>query len=50
VIENKQHEQINKQYTKQCLITKQIVAKDATHHYERVSVRITKIRATVKKL
>jgi hypothetical protein len=39
-IENKQHEQINKQYTKQCLITKQIVPKDSTHRYKRVSVRI----------
>jgi hypothetical protein len=40
-IGNKQHEQINNQYTKQCLITKQIVPKDATHCYERMSVRIT---------
>jgi hypothetical protein len=38
---NKQHKQTNKQYTKQFLITKQTVPKDATHHYERVSVRIT---------
>jgi hypothetical protein len=40
-IRNKQHKQINKQYTKQCLITKQTVAKDAARRYERVSVRIT---------
>jgi hypothetical protein len=40
-IGNKQHKKINKQYTKQCLITKKTVLKDATHHYERVSVRIT---------
>jgi hypothetical protein len=41
VIKNKQHKQINKQYTKQCLITKQTVPKDATRRYERVSARIT---------
>jgi hypothetical protein len=41
VIRNKQHKQINKQYTKQCLITKQAVPKDVTHHYEHVSARIT---------
>jgi hypothetical protein len=41
VIRNKQHKKINKQYTKQYLITKQTVPKDATHCYERVSVRIT---------
>jgi hypothetical protein len=40
-IGNKQHKQINKQNTKQCLITKQTVPKHATHHYERVSARIT---------
>jgi hypothetical protein len=40
-IRNKQHKQINKQYTKQCLITKQTVPKDATHHYECVSARVT---------
>jgi hypothetical protein len=39
-IGNKQHKQINKQYIKQCLITKQKVLKDATCHDERVSVRI----------
>jgi hypothetical protein len=39
-IKNKQHKQINKQYTKQCLITKHTVPKDVTHRYERVSVRI----------
>jgi hypothetical protein len=49
-IENQQHKQINKQYTKQCLMTKQTVPKDATHHYEHVSARITYIGATVKKL
>jgi hypothetical protein len=41
VIENKQHKKINKQYTKQCLMSKQKVPKDATHCYERVSIRIT---------
>jgi hypothetical protein len=41
VIRNKQYKQINKQYTKQCLMTKQIVSKYATSRYERVSVRIT---------
>jgi hypothetical protein len=40
-IENKQHKQINKQYTKQCLKTKQIVSKYSAHHYKHVSVRIT---------
>jgi hypothetical protein len=40
-IKNKQHKQINKQYIKQCLITKQIVPKDATRRYERVSARFT---------
>jgi hypothetical protein len=40
-IENKQHKQINKQYNKQFLITKQTVPKDATRCYERVSARIT---------
>jgi hypothetical protein len=40
-IGNKQHQQINKQYTKHCLITKQIVPKDSTHCYERVRARIT---------
>jgi hypothetical protein len=40
-IENKQHKKINKQYTKQYIITKQTVLKDATHCYERVSARIT---------
>jgi hypothetical protein len=40
-IENKQHKKINKQYTKQRLITKQTVPKDATCRYEHVSVRIT---------
>jgi hypothetical protein len=41
VIKNKQQKQINKQYTKQCLITKQTVAKYATHRYEHMSARIT---------
>jgi hypothetical protein len=41
VIGNKQHKSINKQYTKKCLITKQIVPKDATCRYELVSIRIT---------
>jgi hypothetical protein len=40
-IGNKQHKQKNKQYIKQCLITKQTVSKDASHCYERVSARIT---------
>jgi hypothetical protein len=40
-IENKQHKQINKQYTKQCLMTKQTVPKDVTRRYEHVSTRIT---------
>jgi hypothetical protein len=41
VIGNKQQKKINKQYIKQYLITKQIVPKDATRFYERVSARIT---------
>jgi hypothetical protein len=41
VIGNKQYKKINKQYTKQYLMTNQIVQKDATHCYERVSARIT---------
>jgi hypothetical protein len=41
VIGNKHHKKINKQYTKQYLITKQPVPKDATRCYERVSARIT---------
>jgi hypothetical protein len=40
-IGNKQHKQINKQYMKQSLITKQTVPKDATRRYESVSIRIT---------
>jgi hypothetical protein len=40
-IRNKQHKQINKQYTKQCLMTKQTVPQDATRRYEHVSARIT---------
>jgi hypothetical protein len=40
-IRNKEHKQINKQYTKQCLITKQTIPKDATRRYECVSARIT---------
>jgi hypothetical protein len=40
-IENKQHKKINKQYTKQYLITKQMIPKDANHRYEYVSARIT---------
>jgi hypothetical protein len=40
-IANKQHKQKNKQYIKQCLITKQTVSKDASRCYERVSARIT---------
>jgi hypothetical protein len=41
VIENKQHKQINKQYIKQYLMTKQTAPKDSTRCYERVSKRIT---------
>jgi hypothetical protein len=47
---NNQHKQINKHYTKQRLISKQTVPRDATHHYERVSTRITYIGDVVKKL
>jgi hypothetical protein len=39
--ENEQYKKINKQYTKQYLMSKQIVHKYATHLYERVSARIT---------
>jgi hypothetical protein len=42
VIRNKQYKKINKQYTKQYLMTNQTVPKDATHCYERMSARITK--------
>jgi hypothetical protein len=41
VIENKQYTKINKQYTKQYLMTNQTVPKDATRCYERVSTRTT---------
>jgi hypothetical protein len=41
VIENKQYKKINKQYPKQHLMTNQIVPKDATRCFERVSERIT---------
>jgi hypothetical protein len=41
VIGNKQYKKINKQYTKQYLITKETVPKDATRCYKRMSVRIT---------
>jgi uncharacterized alpha-E superfamily protein len=37
---NKQYKKINKQYIKKYLMTNQTVPKDATHCYERVSVRI----------
>jgi hypothetical protein len=40
VIGNKQYKKINKQYTKQYLMTNQTVPKDATHCYKRVSARI----------
>jgi hypothetical protein len=40
VIGNKQYKQIDKQYTKQYLITKQIIPKDDTHCYKRVGTRI----------
>jgi murein endopeptidase len=35
------NKQIIKQYTKQCLITKQTVPKDATHRYKCMRARIT---------
>jgi hypothetical protein len=41
VIGKKQYKKINKQYTKQYLMTNQIVPKDAIRCYERVSTRIT---------
>ena len=41
VIGNKQYKKINKQYTKQYLMTNQTVQKDVTRCYEGVSVRIT---------
>jgi hypothetical protein len=41
VIGNKQYKKINKQYTKQYLMTNQTVPKDATRCYEHVSTRIT---------
>jgi hypothetical protein len=41
VIGNKQYKEINKQCTKQYLMTNQTVPKDATRCYERVSARIT---------
>jgi hypothetical protein len=37
---DKQCKQINKQYTKQYLMTKQTVPTDATHRYEHVGTRI----------
>jgi hypothetical protein len=40
-IKNKQHKQINKQYIKKYLITKQTVPTDATRHYEHVGTKIT---------
>jgi hypothetical protein len=40
-IRNEQCKQINKQYTKQYLISKQTVPTDVIHLYERVSTRIT---------
>jgi hypothetical protein len=40
-IRNKKYKKINKQYTKQCLMTKTTVPKDGTHRYERVITRIT---------
>jgi hypothetical protein len=41
VIGNKQYKKINKQYTKQHLMTTQTVPKDVTRCYEHVSERIT---------
>jgi hypothetical protein len=40
--ENKQYKQINEQYTKQYLISKQIVPKGATRRYECMSTRSSK--------
>jgi hypothetical protein len=40
-IGNKQYKQINKQYTIQYLMAKQIVPKYSTHRYEHVGARIT---------
>jgi hypothetical protein len=39
-IGNKKYKQIEKQYTKLYLMSKQIVPKDATHRYEHVSTKI----------
>jgi hypothetical protein len=47
---NKHCKQINKQYRKQYLMTKQIVPTDATHRYEHVGARIIQIGAMIKKL
>jgi hypothetical protein len=47
VVKNKQCKQINKQYTKQYLLSKQTVPKDTTHFYKCVSTRIIQIGATV---
>jgi hypothetical protein len=41
VIGNKHYKQINKQHTKQYLLSNQIVPKDTTRRYERVGARIT---------
>jgi hypothetical protein len=41
VTRNKQYKQINKQCTKQYLVSKQTAPKDATHRYECVRARIT---------
>jgi hypothetical protein len=38
--ETSKYKQINKQYTKHHLLTKQIVSTDATHRYEHVGTRI----------
>jgi hypothetical protein len=39
-IGNRQYKQINKKYTKQYLMPKQIVPKGSTHRYKHVSARI----------
>jgi hypothetical protein len=39
--ETSKYKQINKQYTKQCLTTKQTTLKGATRRYEHVSITIT---------
>jgi hypothetical protein len=49
-IETKQCKQINKQYTKQYLMTKQTIPTDPTRRYEHMSARIIDIGGTVGNL